>query len=76
MISLDNLALLMYQAHPFSSTSHRSFQHNRETNFFANPKRFFRTLQRLLRTGNHRNLCGDHAFACGDLISHRFHRLR
>ena len=28
----------MYQAHPFSSTSHRSFQHNRETNFFANPK--------------------------------------
>ena len=64
------------EAHTFSTTTHRSFQHHRIADLVAKFYSFFYALQILLCTGNYRDSCFYHFYAGGNFISHRFHCFR
>mgnify|MGYP006987303015 CR=1 FL=1 len=66
----------MNQTHTFTTASHRSFQHDRITDFVTDFLSLFYTLQRLFCTRNDRHSSCNHVFTGRNLVTHRIHRFR
>ena len=75
-IGLFHFFCTVDKAHPFSTATHRGFQHHRITDFIAKLHSFFHTFQVFLCAGHNGHSGFNHFDAGGNLVAHCFHCFR